>query len=320
MKKLFIFFTLLMLVLVFSFCNNDKEKMTQSIPQPELEMAKAFKLAESNCFSCHSPDPMRQPKIAPDMAEIKLAYLNKHKSFSSFADSFSSFLLQPSEDKSVMPDAVAQYGLMPKMPFSEDEYKNLAKFLWNEKIEKSDWYSKSFNDIVQKSKQLLNNQELSAVEKGKELALSTKAVLGKNLLEAIKEKGTSGALSFCNSRAYTLTDSMAHLLDAKIKRVSDKNRNPDNAANESELAYIDQCKTKLAQGSKLTPLVDESGEYIKAYYPIMTTDMCLQCHGSPGKDITEETLLMIDSLYPDDMAKGYKANELRGIWVIEWKT
>jgi hypothetical protein len=49
----------------------------------------------------------------------------------------------------------------------------------------------------------------------------------------------------------------------------------------------------------------------------ITNDLCLNCHGEPGQDITAETLRAINTHYPEDKAIGYRANQLRGIWVVE---
>ena len=73
---------------------------------------------------------------------------------------------------------------------------------------------------------------------GLKYALSTKAQLGKNLLRAIKEKGTDGAVEFCKIEAMKLTDSMSVMHNAIIKRVSDRPRNPKNFANTNELGHI----------------------------------------------------------------------------------
>ena len=97
-----------------------------------------------------------------------------------------------------------------------------------------------------------------------------------------------------------------------IKRVSDKNRNPDNAANAAELKIIEQFKAQLAKKEELKATM-ENGVF---YAPITTNSMCLQCHGSE-KDIKPETLAKIKSLYPNDKAIGYQENEMRGLMVIK---
>ena len=65
-------------------------------------------------------------------------------------------------------------------------------------------------------------------QRGLKYALTTKAVLGKNLMKTIQKKGTLEAVTFCNKQAYPLTDSMSLVHNAIIKRVTDQPRNPSN--------------------------------------------------------------------------------------------
>ncbi len=159
-------------------------------------------------------------------------------------------------------------------------------------------------------------EEVDYLKKGKGIAMQTKGSLGKYLIAALSTLGPEGALGFCNTKAIPITDSMAKELSASIKRVSDKPRNPSNQAKESELAYIKQCKEWKVKGEILKPkLMDIDGKMV-GYYPIITNQMCMQCHGSKEKDINATTLANINKLYPKDKATGYKTNEIRGLFVV----
>jgi len=153
--------------------------------------------------------------------------------------------------------------------------------------------------------------------KGMQLAGETQKVLGSNLMKAINEGGPVNALEFCNINAYPLTDSMATALKAHITRVTDQPRNPENAANDSQLTYIASAKQKLAAGKKVDPELSVIDGMVTGYYPIITNQMCMQCHGSENEQIDNNTLAKINELYPDDKATGYGVGELRGIWVVE---
>ena len=153
-------------------------------------------------------------------------------------------------------------------------------------------------------------------EKGLEYALSTKAVLGKNLVQAIEKDGTIGALAFCNVQAIPLTDSMAVVHNAQIKRVTDKPRNQANQANAEELSYIETYKNSIANQEVPEPLVKDMGSKVQVYYPILTNAMCLQCHGKPNSTIEPMVLKKLTMLYPKDKAIGYDLNEVRGIWSV----
>ncbi len=173
---------------------------------------------------------------------------------------------------------------------------------------------KQKESMAGQSKTVVNDSVYAAV--GLQYAMTTKATLGKNLMGAVKSKGTSNALSFCNTKAIHLTDSMATVHNAIITRVSDKPRNPNNQANEEELAYIETFKTSLIPGQPFEPIIKKQNGKVHFYYPIVTNKMCLQCHGKPNEQITPEVMTAIDKLYPEDKAKGYDVDQVRGIWNV----
>lgn len=150
---------------------------------------------------------------------------------------------------------------------------------------------------------------------GLEYAQATQQLLGHNLNKAIQEKGVLHALEFCNVEALPLAQKMEEEHNAIIKRVSDRNRNPGNAANKEELYYIESFRKQIAGGEDPEPVLVPSGGKTRFYYPIITNKMCLQCHGKP-EEIQPEVLRKIKLLYPQDKALGYSENEVRGIWSI----
>jgi len=154
---------------------------------------------------------------------------------------------------------------------------------------------------------------------GLNIAFTTKSQLGKNLMGVMKEKGAVEALQFCNIKANILTDSMATIHNAKIKRVSDKTRNPNNKANETELKNIEAFKNMLSNNEEIKPIIETVNDSIYFYYPILTNEMCLKCHGTPNKEINQATLLSLKDLYPTDKAVGYSENQVRGIWSIQFQ-
>lgn len=314
-------FKLKILLIVFSAfiisCGKSKIDNTdnkENAHENKETVSPGFQLLESNCFSCHSANPDAIPRIAPTMAAVKNAYL-KENNQESFKKDLNAFLLNPGFETSKMHAAIKQYGLMPKMNFSDNQINDIADYLLNNKIESADWFS---NQYSKEKANLLNSmKKMTPLEKGQSFAMQTKGILGKNLLNAINSKGTENALEFCSVKAYPLTDSMSNVLKAKIKRVSHRNRNPENAANEKELAYIKKAIESLSKSEKVKPELIDNGNSYTAYYPIMTDKMCLQCHGEPKSEILPKTLTKIRSIYPNDKASGFKVNELRGIWVIE---
>lgn len=146
----------------------------------------------------------------------------------------------------------------------------------------------------------------------KSYAAEAQQLLGSQLKKKIAEGGPENALEFCNINAIPLTDSISKKYQVNIKRVSDRPRNPENAANASELAVITTYRAMLAAGEMPQGLLKD-GHY---YSPIVTNAMCLQCHGTPGKELSSAVDQKIKSLYPEDKATGYGVDELRGIFSI----
>ena len=311
-------------VLLLASCQKEKKEV-QPIPVEESVVIanehEGKKLMETHCYLCHSPNAdENQGRIAPPMVAIKARYIDKEGyTKEEFIAAVASFVENPTEDKALMYGALKKHGLMPRQVFPEGSVEKIADFMFDYQIEAPSWFKEHWEghgneNWTQSGKPYkVAEKEKSYSDIGLEYALGTKKILGKNLMESIQKKGTLEALAFCNHQAIPLTDSMSTKFNASIKRVSDKNRNPNNKANKEELKYISQFKKDLATKQEIKPVVIEKGNQVQFYYPIETNTMCLQCHGTQIKPEVQKQIL---KLYPNDLAVGYGENEVRGIWSI----
>lgn len=283
------------------------------------------RLMETHCYVCHSPTTDQQTRIAPPLVAIKVHYINEDTSKEDFVAQVSAFVNGPTAEKAKLRGAVRKFGVMPYMPYPEKDIAQIAEYMYGYQIEEPEWFKEHWESRPRggtyqqtgKIDTLIRENPQNDYEKiGLQYALSTKQELGKNLMGTIQKKGTLAALEFCNVQAYPLTDSMSVVHNAKIRRVSDKPRNPNNRANEEELGYIETFKYRIASGKEVSPLVKTANGKVHFYYPITTNTMCLQCHGKPNEQIKPATLTALEDLYPADKAQGYDVNELRGIWSI----
>lgn len=274
-------------------------------------IARGESLIATNCYSCHSPDAPMNARLAPPMAGVRNHYLTEASSLAGFTEELVRFVHRPDEAYSKMPGAVRRFGLMPALPLPDEELEAIAAFIFYSDLEAPDW----FEDHQKEERKAMSAREEIA-KKGKAYALQTKAVLGKNLMAAINVEGTTGAVDFCNTRAIPLTDSSAQALAVHIRRVSDRPRNPDNAADSLQLEQIEAIRGDLMEGKTNAYRLIETEHEVTGFYPIMTNAMCLQCHGKKGEDVKTATLSALETLYPDDQATGYVANQLRGVWVV----
>ncbi|MDN3620921.1 DUF3365 domain-containing protein [Polaribacter undariae] len=326
----------LIVVIVLVFGCKDSKKPTYSKGNDVLETQEhaGKKLLETNCYVCHNPTTIEDNRIAPPMIAIKKRYLMGNNSKEAFIKSIQDFIKNPTAENAKMYGAVKRFGVMPKQAFPEETIKEISDYMFEFEIEKPEWFEEHYNQQhgngngggkgmgnstgngKQRQQQGNNFKNLSYSERGLKYALSTKAVLGKNLMSKIQKEGTLAALNFCNVQAFPLTDSMSVVHKATIKRVSDKPRNIKNVANTLEKGYINIFKEEAKKNKESEPIVVVSSEDVKVYYPIKTNSMCLQCHGKPTSDIKSTTLAQIDKLYPKDLAFGYSENQVRGIWSI----
>jgi nitrate reductase cytochrome c-type subunit len=320
--------TLLSFSILLVSCNNQEKQVYKTVYQESSYGKKSEhpgkKLLETYCYICHNPTtPENGGRIAPPMIAIKTHYKNDDITKEEFINQIVSYASNPTQEKAKLFGAVRRFGVMPKQQFPEGVLEKIAEYIYDYEIEEPEWFKdhmkeNGFGKFSQNGKKMTQSNMLKTLEDiGLEYALSTKKVLGQNLMGTIQKKGTLAALEFCNIKAIPLTDSMSTKNQAAIKRVTNKPRNPNNKANAEELKYIEIYKQQIVTNQVPEPIVIEKNNKIKFYYPITTNTMCLQCHGKEA-DIKPEVKTKLLKLYPNDLAYGYSENEVRGIWSIEF--
>ena len=139
---------------------------------------------------------------------------------------------------------------------------------------------------------------------------------------AMKAGGPIAAIGVCNTQAGPIAGKVASGHGMNLSRVSLKNRNPSNAANDWQSAVLENFEKKRLAGSDITKLgwtetVSVNGEqefrFMKA---IPTGEVCLKCHGT---QIAPEVSQVLANLYPEDRATGYKEGDIRGAFVVTRK-
>ena len=308
--------TLLVIVLVFFSCKEAKKSETLPVDDTNSRSDVGLSetthpgkmLMEAECYICHDPKAPEHNRIAPPLAMVKKRYIDSTITKEAFTEALIRWINDP-EQETKMPDAHRKFGSMPYMPYPEGEIKQIADYMYNNKIEQPRWMDDDFQG---------KSGKIEYAKIGLDYAMAAQSQLSKNLLHAIQEKGTVGAIEYCNVEAIKLTDSVSLMKNAIIKRVSDKPRNPTNEANQEELVYINYFKNEVALGANPEPIIKMTDGEVQFYAPIKTNTLCLQCHGAPGEQIQPETLDALRALYPEDKAVGYDENQVRGIWVIRF--
>lgn len=164
-----------------------------------------------------------------------------------------------------------------------------------------------------KQKPITNEEKANFVALGDSISAAAQKLLLQNVSSAIQQGGTDYAVDFCNTNAMNLTDSAANEFKVFISRLSDRNRNTNNAIT----TEIDSLAWQKIKSEKASFVEETSSGEIYFYKPIsIAMPTCIKCHGSE-LDIAESTQKVIKEKYPNDKAVGYKLGDLRGMWKIK---
>jgi len=166
--------------------------------------------------------------------------------------------------------------------------------------------------------QLTENIKSGLRKDAKEFMESLKSVLVKEM----QTNGIVAAVSVCSDTAQILTNNYGVKKGIYIKRVSFKNRNPNNSPDEFEttaLKYFEELKFngKLSETTEYIDVVEVDGvKSVRYLKPIILQAPCLSCHGvveNIGADVKE----ILKNKYPYDKATGYQMDDLRGAVSIQ---
>lgn len=137
-----------------------------------------------------------------------------------------------------------------------------------------------------------------------------KGALGAALMTQVQQEGAAAAVAFCSLEALPLTSEVSQETGKEVARITDMPRNPSNMADAEGLQVLAQMAADKAAG-QLKPHYQKGSVY---YFPLTIQPLCLTCH---GQDLEPSLVAAIDERYPDDQARGYSLDDLRGAIVIK---
>lgn len=165
------------------------------------------------------------------------------------------------------------------------------------------------------------NQE--RMDKSKAVVQEFFGKLKGELEAAMKEGGPINAIQVCNRVAPGIAHKMSTTHNMHVARTSLKTRNPDNAPDAWETAVLKKFEERKAAGENpdtiaFAEVVESNGKkefrFMKAIIMPPEDKMpCLKCHGT---NIDPAVAAKLDALYPKDMARDYKAGDVRGAFSL----
>lgn len=104
-----------------------------AIPQGVASMA-------THCQTCHAVGELAMEEmLAPPLWGVRAHYLAKYSEPEAFVAAMTDFILKPSTEKSLMPQAVAHYGLKAPVSLNEDKIREVAWAIYAGQAERPPW-------------------------------------------------------------------------------------------------------------------------------------------------------------------------------------
>lgn len=158
-------------------------------------------------------------------------------------------------------------------------------------------------------KRIMPNDLLRATRwAGDSLTTTADSLLRRTLARELAAGGVARALPFCRPETYRPVDSLAGVLKATGRRVSEHPRNPaSRAALPAAEMTPDTLRTIKRQSQEV---------FFYQRPVVLNNQLCLRCHGEIGKDIAAADYALIKQKFPQDQATGYRLGQAMGAWQL----
>ena len=150
------------------------------------------------------------------------------------------------------------------------------------------------------------------MDRARETLVPFKEELVDALMGTLQDSSPEEAIHVCRDKAPEIAARLS-VDGVRMGRTSHKTRNPANAPEPWVEPLLAAYLEEPTNTKPRAVIVDDSTYgYVE---PIYVMPFCLSCH---GPSVEPELQATIESLYPEDRATGFKANDLRGLfWVTQ---
>ena len=160
---------------------------------------------------------------------------------------------------------------------------------------------------------LRNEKEAHAV--AMEASGALLGTLVTRLMAELRVKEPHEALDICSAEAQGITAKIREQHDVEIRRTALRFRNPKNAPDDYERAWMEQVvagKTVNPAGESEVVTAPDGSRELRYVRPLYLAQFCTECHG-PKESLSPEVVAALAKQYPDDRATGFVLKEFRGI-------
>jgi hypothetical protein len=162
--------------------------------------------------------------------------------------------------------------------------------------------------------------EAAVIAASAPVAEGFQAELKAQLQAAIADGGPKGGVSVCQQAAPAIAAAQSEASGAQVSRIAARHRNPAGGVPDDLRAAYATLEAAPVVDGKPGRVVVQTGSGAEAQVHFlaaipMQEQPCAVCHGTA---IDAGLKAHIDSLYPGDLATGFKPGELRGALVVSW--
>ena len=105
------------------------------------------------CLSCHTINPNKGiTKVAPPIFAVIKHVKSAYPQREDFVQQIIDWVEYPDKDVSLMRGAIKKFGLMPKLPYKQEEVRKVAEFLYDKKSTLPTWYKKHYEEKHRQNK------------------------------------------------------------------------------------------------------------------------------------------------------------------------
>lgn len=165
-----------------------------------------------------------------------------------------------------------------------------------------------------------NEMQISRKKPKAELAITELSQsLKSELKRSIQAGGVESGIETCALKAPDIAAKVSMKHQLQIKRISHKNRNPQNKPSREELSGLDfflnlEKENRLSSQDRISKDITYNDTSYTLYMaPILTQNQCLVCH---GENIAPSIKENIQRHYPNDKATHFKEGQLRGAFSV----
>lgn len=151
-------------IALFTSCNQNKEKkeyvgtIKNTETTTRAKNIEGYTLMKNNCYACHNPSAKSLDNIiAPPFKAIKMHYTKAYANKKDFVNAVVNWVQNPEENKTLIPDAVKRFKIMPKLPLKTEQLEKIAAYIYDNKVEQPDWMPVHMKEMQAKGMNMNNN-------------------------------------------------------------------------------------------------------------------------------------------------------------------